>query len=76
MKFWEESHKRIIMKKAGPDEPQSFEEIILKCTPEYRLNMDDLRESMVPRLGQAPAPKGEPKGKGKKPKKWDNDKEE
>ena len=34
MKFWEESHKRIVMKKAGPDEPQTFEEIILKCTPE------------------------------------------
>jgi len=76
MKFWEESHKHIIMKNAGPDEPQTFEEIILKCTPEYRLNMDDLRESMIPRMGLAPAPKVEPKGKGKRTQKWAADKEE
>ena len=67
----EESHKRIVMKKGGPDEPQLFEEIILKCTPEYRLNVDDLRETMVPRLGQAPAPKGESQGKTRK-KTWEN----
>ena len=61
------------MKKAKPDEPQTFEEIILKCTPECRVNIDDLRETMVPRLETVavPAPKGKGKGKERKPKKED-----